>query len=291
MFHAENTADKRRKPASNLTFQTEHSTCKAPLHLSKAASEQGALVTACTNGHDATAFQAVRGTSDHDATAFQAVRETNDHDTTAFQAVRETNDHDATAFQAVRETNDHDTTAFQGVRETTEDSRELQGVLHGIDEIDRADGTKDRNRINTYDAWKQSDNLLLPNGNFKQSKYKLVQKLETGGFGEVWKAKDEHDDAYAVKKMKIPFDAKNILAEISHLKQRNHANIPKYVDSFQVDEKEIWLVMEYIQGMDISDLAYYIEPEYLAFCSYMSWGAICPVVPSEQENYSSGCEK
>ena len=86
----------------------------------------------------------------------------------------------------------------------------------------------------------------------------------------MWKAKDEYDDDFAIKRIKIHSNPKYILAEVSHLKQSDHVNIPTYIDSFMVNQKEIWLVMEYIHGIDVYNLSYYItlDPAEIAtICS------------------------
>ena len=58
----------------------------------------------------------------------------------------------------------------------------------------------------------------------------------------------------------------NILAEVFHLKQCNHVNIPKYnVDTLRVQphklEKEFQLLTEYIiyNGINVHDFAHYIK--------------------------------
>ena len=124
-----------------------------------------------------------------------------------------------------------------------------------------------RDLMEKYELQKQGYAKIYPYDHYKN--YNLLNRLGSGSSGEVWKAHDEYKNDCAIKQMEIPSSGKYILAEISHLKQSNHINIPKYVDSFLVNEKEIWLVMEYIQGMDVCDLTYYIElnpAEIAAIC-------------------------
>lgn len=104
----------------------------------------------------------------------------------------------------------------------------------------------------------QLQDLLSPKD--QRNHYDLLTKLGSGGFGEVWEATAKnhlfpgfHDEKVAIKKTKIRENPTDIIAEISHLKQSNHSNIPKYIDSFKV-EREIWIAMEYIDGMDIAKL-------------------------------------
>ena len=109
--------------------------------------------------------------------------------------------------------------------------------------------------------WNQLHEHLSPNDNHRQVlKYRMKSELGKGGFGRVWMAHDEHSNICAVKMMKLHHssnlvtDLTDILAEISYLQQSNHTNIPKYINSFMV-HKEIWLVMEHIDGVNVHDLA------------------------------------
>ncbi len=96
-----------------------------------------------------------------------------------------------------------------------------------------------------------------------QWNYTLSEKLGAGSFGEVWKGeKHENHEAVAIKKIKLPEstyseDVNNVISEISNLKESNHSNIVRYRDSFIVEdaaEKQVWLVMDYLNGMNLSDL-------------------------------------
>ena len=108
-------------------------------------------------------------------------------------------------------------------------------------------------------------NQISPFSN--QHKYDLLDKLGKGGFGEVWRARDRDDRECAIKKMPVPYNPQMILAEITHLKQNSHVNIPKYLDSFMVNFKEIWLVMEYISGVDVAEIIYHTKLSHSAIAA------------------------
>ena len=177
-------------------------------------------------------------------------------------------------------TNGHDVTTIHGHEEVQKGHQLLEGKAYGetVKHEEKKEAMKDKlglidtgikkiykqlekkkaeHQARIY-VWKQWYDHISPNGHTKQHKYEMVQMIGRGSFGEVWEAKDEHHHDCAIKKMKmkIHWDAKVILSEISHLKECNHPNIPKYIDSFKVGQKEIWLIMEHIQGVDLSDLAF-----------------------------------
>ena len=87
------------------------------------------------------------------------------------------------------------------------------------------------------------------------TKYDTLNKLGSGAFGQVWRAKNDRNETVAIKKMSWPSDStvSCTVAEILHLRSCcDHPNIPKYMDCFSPNKEEIWLVMEYIEGVTIS---------------------------------------
>ena len=66
--------------------------------------------------------------------------------------------------------------------------------------------------------------------------------------------KDRFYNDCAVKRIQLPANPKLVINEISILKECDHVNIPKLYDCFMVDVREIWLAMEYIHGLDVTEV-------------------------------------
>ena len=90
------------------------------------------------------------------------------------------------------------------------------------------------------------------------SNYELLDKLGSGAYGEVWRAKKEDHQDVAIKRMLLSRDPSTIIAEITHLQSSNHPNIPKYYSSFRVDQ-QVWVAMEFIQGLDAQQLVHKVS--------------------------------
>ena len=117
-------------------------------------------------------------------------------------------------------------------------------------------------QIRMDDKWTQLQKLLSPDIHCRN--YQLSKMIACGGFGVVWKGEDAYNAECAIQKMKVPSNPEHILAEITHLKGISHVNFPKFIDSFYAEDRtEIWLVMEYISGMDVYDLIHFL-PDCLA---------------------------
>jgi predicted ATPase/DNA-binding SARP family transcriptional activator len=94
----------------------------------------------------------------------------------------------------------------------------------------------------------------------RPERYRLERKLSSkGGFGEVWLATDTLlDRPVAVKCPKATDDSlrrERFLVEARMLARLNHPNITQIHDAF-FDEREgnLYLVMEYVDGRDLSDI-------------------------------------
>ena len=97
-------------------------------------------------------------------------------------------------------------------------------------------------------------NTLLSQDCHPGMSYSHLSILGTGSFGEVWKGKNSINTTVALKYMPWPSTKQkvnNIIAEILHLKKCNHPNIPQYFECFKLDNAQICLVMEYIEGANV----------------------------------------
>jgi len=86
-------------------------------------------------------------------------------------------------------------------------------------------------------------------GSSKPERYALKDKIGSGAYGEVWKAKDVvTGKIVALKKIKVEVETEGIpssaLREIAILKSLNHPNIVKLLDVI-AEEGKLYLIFEY----------------------------------------------
>ena len=111
--------------------------------------------------------------------------------------------------------------------------------------------------IDHNDPMKQLQDLLSPTDH--RLHYKPVKKLGKGAYGEVYRAINKAtSEEVAIKKMSMRTNPKLLLAEVLHLNQSVHDNIPRFMDIFMVNTN-IWLVMESIKGLDVAKLVEYTK--------------------------------
>jgi tRNA A-37 threonylcarbamoyl transferase component Bud32 len=103
--------------------------------------------------------------------------------------------------------------------------------------------------------------------------YTDMDKIGEGAAGEVFLAiNSKTRKKVAVKKMEINSEnLKLLVTEIGIMKTSRHENIVQYVDSYIVEEKQLWVVMEYMDGGCLTDILEQFdqikmtEPQ-IAFC-------------------------
>ncbi|MBK9216883.1 MAG: protein kinase [Chloracidobacterium sp.] len=143
--------------------------------------------------------------------------------------------------------------------------KDILATLLEVDEsergskLDAACGDDDelRSEVLAYIALSEDD----PETRSTQvGKYQLIEKLGEGGMGEVWLAADRaegYERQVAVKLIKVGPGATKILerflTERRILSGLSHPNIARMLDGGRSDDGQPYLVMEYVQGVPISD--------------------------------------
>lgn len=88
--------------------------------------------------------------------------------------------------------------------------------------------------------------------------YHSIVKIGEGAAGEVFSAvHKETTKTVAIKQMVLAAQQKNLkllLTEIDIMKNSNHKNIVHYFDSYIVDDKLLWVVMEFMAGGCLTDI-------------------------------------
>jgi serine/threonine protein kinase len=88
--------------------------------------------------------------------------------------------------------------------------------------------------------------------------YSDIEKIGEGAAGEVFRAlQKSNNTTIAIKQMNLAAQQKNLkllLTEIDIMKNSNHKNIVHYFDSYIVDEKFLWVVMEFMSGGCLTDI-------------------------------------
>jgi serine/threonine protein kinase len=84
----------------------------------------------------------------------------------------------------------------------------------------------------------------------------LSLTISSSAAGEVFVATNSKtNELVAIKKM--PINAENIkllCTEIDIMRDSKHAGIVEYIDSFIVDDNQLWVVMEYMDGGCLTDV-------------------------------------
>eukprot|EP01122_Echinamoeba_exundans_P008511 TRINITY_DN2831_c0_g1_i1.p1 TRINITY_DN2831_c0_g1~~TRINITY_DN2831_c0_g1_i1.p1 ORF type:complete len:499 (+),score=118.44 TRINITY_DN2831_c0_g1_i1:50-1546(+) len=105
----------------------------------------------------------------------------------------------------------------------------------------------------------QATNLSLKdlvNPTSNKDFYKNFKKIGEGAAGEVFVATNtRNNELVAIKKMPINADnIKLLCTEIDIMRDSHHAGIVDYIDSFIVDDNQLWVVMEYMDGGCLTDV-------------------------------------
>ena len=93
-------------------------------------------------------------------------------------------------------------------------------------------------------------------------RYKLLEKIGEGGFGEVWMAEQEQPvhRRVALKVIKLGMDTHQVIARFEAERQAlalmNHPNIAQVFDGGATDSGRPYFVMELVRGIKITDYEY-----------------------------------
>jgi len=89
--------------------------------------------------------------------------------------------------------------------------------------------------------------------------YKDIEKIGEGAAGEVFSAvlRQDNVSVVAIKQMNLAAQQKNLkllLTEIDIMRSSKHKNVVHFFDSFVVDDKYLWVVMEFMSGGCLTDI-------------------------------------
>eukprot|EP01133_Synstelium_polycarpum_P013342 gene13342-15693_t len=86
--------------------------------------------------------------------------------------------------------------------------------------------------------------------------YKNMTKIGEGAAGEVFVAtSSKNSKRVAIKKIEINNEnAKLLVTEIAIMKTSQHENIVNYIDSYIVNDRELWVAMEFMGGGCLTDI-------------------------------------
>lgn len=111
-------------------------------------------------------------------------------------------------------------------------------------------------RFQSFDEMLEAMRELRPRTLSHKGKddYELLEGLDKGGFGEVYKARTIKDQkVVAIKRLFTDRPSKRFVKEAEILKRYSHKHLVEYVDFFQnvsaTGGKQLFLVMEYLEGM------------------------------------------
>jgi serine/threonine protein kinase len=99
--------------------------------------------------------------------------------------------------------------------------------------------------------------MPLITGQILNSRYRIVRLLGQGGYGAVYRAWDMNlNGTCAVKEnfKHSPTEQQQFTREASLLFKLKHPNLPRVFDQFTLPEEGQYLVMDYIEGQDLSEV-------------------------------------
>ncbi|KAI6175570.1 Non-specific serine/threonine protein kinase [Aphelenchoides bicaudatus] len=89
------------------------------------------------------------------------------------------------------------------------------------------------------------------------ARYTLLETIGVGATGTVWTARSYMKDRIvAVKRMAFKSQPKKemLLTEIKIMQQYQHKNLVNYIDAYLVEDDDLWVVMDYLEGGNLTDV-------------------------------------
>ncbi|KAN0023017.1 hypothetical protein ACTFIV_001557 [Dictyostelium citrinum] len=123
----------------------------------------------------------------------------------------------------------------------------------------QAGRTMEKSNSQNLSALPDESNLTLSDLVTKEDPtkiYKNMTKIGEGAAGEVFVAtSSKNNKRVAIKKIEINNDnAKLLVTEIAIMKTSHHDNIVNYIDSYIVNDRELWVAMEFMGGGCLTDI-------------------------------------
>ena len=99
--------------------------------------------------------------------------------------------------------------------------------------------------------------MTLSSGTILNNRYRIVKQLGQGGFGAVYRAWDLNLSAPCAVKENFdtsPEATRQFAREASMLANLHHPNLPRVTDHFSLAGQGQYLVMDYVEGQDLSEI-------------------------------------
>uniref|UniRef100_A0AC35U336 Non-specific serine/threonine protein kinase n=1 Tax=Rhabditophanes sp. KR3021 TaxID=114890 RepID=A0AC35U336_9BILA len=112
-----------------------------------------------------------------------------------------------------------------------------------------------RSKMSDMDVIEELKRIVNPMDPYK--KYELLVKIGVGASGTVFTARSKFTDKIvAVKRIAFKSQPKKemLLTEIKVMEQYRHPNLVNYIESFLVNEDDLWVVMDYLEGGNLTDV-------------------------------------
>uniref|UniRef100_A0A915PPL2 non-specific serine/threonine protein kinase n=1 Tax=Setaria digitata TaxID=48799 RepID=A0A915PPL2_9BILA len=138
-----------------------------------------------------------------------------------------------------------------GVCDNVQVRKRAQTNDKGTDEV----ANKSRQKPNDQEILEELKQIV--NAGNPTDRYDLLQKIGIGASGHVYTARDKvTGEVVAVKRMAFKSQPKKelLLTEIKVMQKYKHENLVNYIDSFLVDADDLWVVMDYLEGGNLTDV-------------------------------------